>query len=245
MDAKNYVNFFLSQPNFITINSELIKLLEGDAITAVLLTKLVTSHTYFEDSYQLDQDGMFYQTVADIEHKFGFNDYHQRKSISKLEDLGVLSTKLKGMPPVRYFKINFPALQKLLSRFEDKKTGIAGTQAKTKEEFYKQLNNNSDYDSIPTVSGNIHRVVAEFLFIFRKVTKQKWDSKTYGQVSNYLIKKYVDGGGVFSYTRLRKFLDSDEPKFATSFIKFDQTLHDDLERPVSGKDFIRGYNAEK
>ncbi len=72
---------------------------------AELFSELVSRMFYFEDHNQLDSEGYFFNTVLDLQHGTALTDYQQRRAISKLEELQLISTRLKGSPPKRYFKI--------------------------------------------------------------------------------------------------------------------------------------------
>lgn len=74
--------------------------------SAVLLGELASKHNYWEAHNKLTEDGFFFATAEDIEHETTLSAYQQRAAIAKLEKLGVVETKLKGIPAVKYFKLD-------------------------------------------------------------------------------------------------------------------------------------------
>ena len=87
----------------IILNKKMIKVLGLEA--TALYSELLSRYKYFSDRGQLTDDGFFYNTVEDIEEVTALSDYQQRKIISKLVKLGLLETKVMGIPAKRYFKI--------------------------------------------------------------------------------------------------------------------------------------------
>jgi hypothetical protein len=49
---------------------------------------------------------MFYSTAADIEDRTTLTQRQQDRAVTHLEELNLISTKLKGMPAKKYYKIN-------------------------------------------------------------------------------------------------------------------------------------------
>ena len=74
--------------------------------TAIILGALASKHCYWEVQNKLTEDGFFFVTAKDIEHETALSAKQQRAAISKLEEVGILETKLKGIPAVKYFKLD-------------------------------------------------------------------------------------------------------------------------------------------
>ncbi len=71
---------------------------------ASLYAELLGRGAYFADNNQLD-DGYFFNTVIDLQIGTALSDFQQRRAIKQLQELGLISVKLKGSPPKRYFKL--------------------------------------------------------------------------------------------------------------------------------------------
>jgi hypothetical protein len=216
-------------------------MLGGDCTSAILLSRLISLHTFFKSSGLLEE-GWFFQKVKDIEDKLGINDYHQRKSFKELKECGFIDYKLVGSPPIRYFSIKFKAIEKALM-LETKPDKKKFTKNKPdKSEFYTQLNSNEAFDNIDSVRGNIPRFIGEFLYAFKMgvgYSFSGWNPESYGMIARYLERAYINDGRPFSYVRLKNWLESKEPKTVKSFIEFDKNSHPDMDRPVTIEKFLR------
>lgn len=239
MNSESFVSGFLNQDSFVLVNESVIRALDGDCTTSILLARLISLHRYYADREQLI-DGYFFQTVKNIQDKLGINDYHQRKSFAKLEELGLLSTKVIGSPPIRYFKLDFDKIQKIVL----KETQIYQKPSKKvdKSQFYTNINSNISWFRIDDVRGNIPRQTAELMFALSTSLGHRfagWNPENYGILSRYYEKVYLKAKRPFDYRRLTDFLCSNEPATVKSFIKFDQVQPEDGNAPQSVEEFLK------
>ncbi len=95
----------LASSECLVINKALIK--KVGINEAILLTELVSEQLYWEANKGLDEEGMFYSTVDNVEDNTTLNDYQQRKAIKKLEQYNLIKTKIKGVPAKRFFKVYY------------------------------------------------------------------------------------------------------------------------------------------
>lgn len=72
---------------------------------AVLLGELSSKYKYWKEHNQLTEDGYFYATMEDLERETTLSPYAQRKAFKKLEELGMIKTKLMGIPPKKFFNL--------------------------------------------------------------------------------------------------------------------------------------------
>ena len=100
----------LSSSAFLIVNKQLAKQvgLKG----AVLLADLISKEEYFIANGMTD--GWFFNTAKNIEKDTCLTSHQQRKAIKNLKDLGILETKVVGIPAKQHFKI---IENKLLSYF--------------------------------------------------------------------------------------------------------------------------------
>lgn len=103
----------IAHDNFCVFNKSIARKLKS-LHAAVLLGELASEYRYYKSKGLLDEDGMFFSTVENIEQNICLNDYEQRKALQLLIDVGVVSTKRKGLPAKRYIKLNSSALVSLL-----------------------------------------------------------------------------------------------------------------------------------
>jgi len=100
----------LSSSAFLIVNKQLAKQvgLKG----AVLLADLISKEEYFISNGMTD--GWFFNTAKNIEADTCLTTHQQRKAIKKLKELGIIETKVIGIPAKQNFKI---IENKLLSFF--------------------------------------------------------------------------------------------------------------------------------
>ena len=100
----------LSSTAFIVLNKELAR--QVGLKEAVLLADLISKEEYFIANGMTD--GWFFNTAKNIEKDTCLTSHQQRKAIKNLKDLGIIETKVVGIPAKQNFKI---IQNKLLSYF--------------------------------------------------------------------------------------------------------------------------------
>ena len=102
----------IASDSYITVNKDLIKIagLEG----AVLIGELASEYDYWTKNNGMTSDGYFFSTIDNIEDKTGLSEHKQRQALKKLEEIGIVSVKVKGLPPKRYIKLFENNIVKLL-----------------------------------------------------------------------------------------------------------------------------------
>jgi len=103
---------YLASDNYIIVNKSLIKIFGLEE--AVLLGELSREYRYWKKENRLEND-MFYSTIDNIEENTGLTAHEQRQAIKSLENAGVLTTELKGIPAKKYFKLDISTVVKILT----------------------------------------------------------------------------------------------------------------------------------
>lgn len=129
------INFLLNN-NYIALNRDAIKLF--GLYEAILLCELCGEYNYWDNTDKLS-DGYFYSTIENIEEQTGLSRYQQQNAISKLKELGVIETKIKGVPAKRYIKINLEKLEFVLN-------GQINMSKRDKLNCPKGTTNNNNYN---------------------------------------------------------------------------------------------------
>ena len=129
----------LSSTAFIVLNKELAK--QVGLKEAVLLADLISKEEFFFSKGMTD--GWFFNTAKNIESDTSLTSHQQRKAIKNLKDLGVIETKVVGIPAKQHFKI---IENKLLSYFntsceESVKQVVKKTQTINKNKEIRITNN--------------------------------------------------------------------------------------------------------
>ena len=143
----------LSSSAFLIVNKKLAKQvgLKG----AVLLADLISKEEYFIANGMTD--GWFFNTTKNIEDDTCLTSHQQRKAIKSLKDLGIIETKVVGIPAKQHFKI---IENKLLSYFntsceENAELVVKKTQTYNKNKEIRITNN--------TISNRRDKFVSEVL----------------------------------------------------------------------------------
>lgn len=132
----------LASNSFITLNKKLMKV--AGIEEAIIFGELCSNYEYRAARGELDEDESFYCTVEDLEDKTTFSEYKQRKAFKKLESLGLMRTKLKGMPPKRYIQISE---QQIINLFDIQIPKNSGFKTKKNQDLNPEkfrTNNNTE-----------------------------------------------------------------------------------------------------
>ena len=105
----------LSSGNYIVVNKKIAS--ELGLCEAILLGELASEHKYWSNTEKLE-DGFFYSTVENIKENTTLSRKQQTRAMNTLEDKGIVTAVLKGIPAKRYVRINEDAiLPYLLDKF--------------------------------------------------------------------------------------------------------------------------------
>ena len=104
----------LSSTAFLVVNKELAKQIGLNE--TVLLADLISKEQYFKEKEysNYEMGGWFFNTAKNIQDDTTLTSHQQRKAVKNLKSLGIIETKLIGIPAKQHFKINE---NKLLSYF--------------------------------------------------------------------------------------------------------------------------------
>ena len=127
----------LSSSAFLIVNKQLAKQvgLKG----AVLLADLISKEEYFIANGMTD--GWFFNTAKNIEEDTCLTSHQQRKAIKNLKELGIIETKVVGIPAKQHFKI---IENKLLSYFNTSCEESAKLVVKKTQTINKNNNKNNN-----------------------------------------------------------------------------------------------------
>ena len=131
----------LSSSAFLIVNKQLAKQvgLKG----AVLLADLISKEEYFIANGMTD--GWFFNTAKNIEEDTCLTSHQQRKAIKNLKELGIIETKVVGIPAKQHFKI---IENKLLSYFNTSCEETAKLVVKKTQTINKNNNKNNNNNNI-------------------------------------------------------------------------------------------------
>ena len=149
---------FLSSDGFIIVNKKIAK--EIGLNEAILLGELCCEYKYWRSQNKLD-NGWFFSTIENVEENTTLSAYQQRKSLKILEDLNLISVKLKGTPPVRHIFINVEKLNnQILNNFTFKSEKSECLNVK-KVDINNNKNNNNNKNKLP-FSENVNDNISSF-----------------------------------------------------------------------------------
>lgn len=152
----------LASKNF-TIYNKVIAKKFGCPLTAVILSQLCSMNDNLSDS-----KGWFFCTADTMENETAINSYKQGKCYSKLEEAGVIETKLMGLPAKKYFRIL--DLNKLFEN-EDSSNEVTTKQVSQKLENLSLKTAKQDVQKLDTINitnqyNNKHNINNKLFDIF-------------------------------------------------------------------------------
>lgn len=183
MNHEQYVINALSANHFLMVNKNMLKHLEGDCIAVIILTELILKHQFYKNNHQLDSDGFFFCTLKTLEDSLGIKRGAQDHALKHLIDKGLLYVENKGFPKKRYFEIQYSRMFEILDS-ENSKT------EKTREDFFKILNNSTTYKEWMTNKHNIQESIAKSMWIIKAKTRINYTSKDFGILKYYLFSRF-------------------------------------------------------
>ena len=109
MKKFNSTKELIRSNGYWVLNKNLVQILGLE--TAFLLSNFADAEDMLSDN-----EGWFYQTTETVENMTTLSRYKQDQSIKQLEELEVLKKETRGLPPKRYFKIDYDGLTNLFAR---------------------------------------------------------------------------------------------------------------------------------
>ena len=136
----------LANGNYITVNKTLIKELGLEG--AVLFGTLCSEYDLRSKQDKL-KDGKFFCSLEKIEELTTLSPYKQRKLLSELQEKGLLTVTLEGLPAMRYFELHeeqvinlFNVTSKKFSHQQDKQFNINNNITSNNRNSNISFNNN-------------------------------------------------------------------------------------------------------
>lgn len=150
----------LSSSGYWVLNKSLVKRLGLE--TAFLLTNFAEAEQMLSD-----EEGWFYQTIKTVEEMTTLSRHKQEQSIEKLKELGILETDIRGVPPKRYFRLNYKQIAEtieittLLQNAKNSQINMRNIDKSICEKFapnkehniYKELTNKKHSESLVFSGG--------------------------------------------------------------------------------------------
>jgi len=102
---------------FLIVNKNLLKAW-GPAKT-VFLENLIDKYKYWVDRRMIQPDGSFFLTHEDQCKQTGLGEHQVRECKRELINMGVLQTKMKGLPAKEYYRIDFSKLLNIFIEIEE------------------------------------------------------------------------------------------------------------------------------
>lgn len=130
----------LSSNAFFQVNKVMLKYL-GSAEAAILLPEFIFSRNLFQSKGQ-DQEGWWFVTKEYLMNQTGFSEYVILKAEKLLVSKGLLLTKLRGLPRLKYFYINDKKINDILSGYIPVETQVTQPNESQPEELSDVTLNN-------------------------------------------------------------------------------------------------------
>ncbi len=186
-----------SSTGYFVLNKNLIKIFGLQL--AVYITNLMDKLQYFMQNDILEEDGSFFLTIDDQEEHTGLSTRQIRSCKSKLKELDILHTELRGAPPKEFYLIDFNKLEKVIANSNPdnslvlRVTKCKGKRLKNctniKENKYKEIRYN-DYKKEKNTKKKKSKN-DQFLPLARKLSETIQSTKNISHTTQQL-KKWAD-----------------------------------------------------
>ena len=186
----------LNQNGFIMTNKKIIKMC--GLHEAILLGALCSRQDYWNDARHWDSekyalyDGFFFCTAADLEEETTLSPYLQRNAFKNLIEQGFIETQLRGVPALKWFRVNEKKLQAVFLDLEDSQAKPVKNSNSSNENFSQQevkefdgnnikSNNIKSNENILKSENNMFsEEINEVISYLNTVTGKKYKGKSTG-----------------------------------------------------------------
>lgn len=104
----------LACDNYLIINRDLMRAL--GVAEAMLIGELASELRYWKKANKLVDGEWFYSTNENLEDRIPFSRPSLKKAADHLEEIGLIETKLMGVPAKKYYRINAAQLEKFFKQ---------------------------------------------------------------------------------------------------------------------------------
>lgn len=98
----------LASSNYIVVNKQIA--MKYGLNEAIVLGELASEYKYWK-AKDGASDGWFYSTNENLVERLPFGSATIRRAVEHLEEMGLLETKLAGMPAKKYFRLQFAQIE--------------------------------------------------------------------------------------------------------------------------------------
>ena len=134
---------------------------------AVIFSALLGKEHYYRSAGMLDPEDMFYATASDIEERTTLTQRQQEKAISHLEEVGLISTKIKGLPAKKYFKIN-PDAEILLGLLREKIKSTDKNSSSGSDSGSEKTSDTAEQNGEASIDKMLKQELAELQTLFQQ-----------------------------------------------------------------------------
>ena len=142
----------ISSDAFITLNKEMIKAVGLEE--AIMLGELASEYDYWQKRDGLTEDGYFFTTVENVEDKTTLSDYKQRKCLKNLQEVGLISVSIRGIPAKRYVKLDEEKIGNIFKNKDSK--NLRASSKEIKELVPEKLESNNNIINNNITNNNIN-----------------------------------------------------------------------------------------
>lgn len=147
---------YLASSNYVIVNRSLMMTIGINE--ALLLGELASECKYWRDAGKLKDGEWFFSTDENLGERLPMSDRTIRRTIDRLKELGVVETKLMGVPAKRYFSLAKVANQGYENLANQGYENLAELYKNKEEEQEKKENTISDLAPQDSRSGNTVRM---------------------------------------------------------------------------------------
>lgn len=129
---------------------------------ATVIGYLASIQKYAKQNNMFEEDEYFYITIDKMEEDLNLGKKAQNTILTKLEEVGLLSKKLIGLPAKRYFRINPNVLEQLLTESNNEEIELVR----------KEINLIAQVCLEKDVPNSLEEPLQKFFLNYKRITKK-------------------------------------------------------------------------
>lgn len=186
---------------------------------AALLSELISKFRYWRERGQLQPDGSFFMTQADIIEVMGVSERAAKRMTKSIQECGAVTVKKRGTPAKNHWTINWNFLSKMVSggltgQYGTVPTGEAGSvptgEAGTVPTYTKNNDKQQNKEKeIAEPSGSLYKSVVDLIAkAHETLTREKLtfegQGKAYGVAVKHIMRQAGKGTDAELLERIRQ-----------------------------------------
>lgn len=178
---------FLASSNYIIVNRSLMMAIGVNE--SLILGELASEYRYWKEAGKLKDGEWFFSTDKNLVERLPFSRPTIQRALSNLKNMGIIETKLEGVPAKRFFRIH-PDKISGVSNFTS--SLVSNFTSKNKEEEYIRQKDSGDRSDEQVSHSEVRMKPSALRQELARIFKAKDPSKTRSAQSVARLQEHID-----------------------------------------------------